>query len=80
MLAKIASQLFAALVLLFTLVNAREKHRVFLIEDPQAMLSPPLQLRFLEILLATAKQFSIQLIVTTNSEAELSLFEGALSL
>ncbi len=67
-------KIFTTFVLLFTLVDAPEKTKLFLIEEPEAQLYPKLHQMFMTAILLITKQHRIQVIVTTNSHLTLDLF------
>jgi len=69
---------FTTLVLLFTLAKTKERNRILLIEEPEALISPSLtqsalQLSFLTGILELSRRNGIQLIFTSNSHIMRSL-------
>jgi len=65
-------KVFSALVLLYTLASTPEKHRVFIIEEPEAHLYPTIQESFIQLLTSLADEYKVQLFLTTNSQNVLS--------
>ena len=60
-------KVFATLTLLFTLASAKERKRIFLIEEPEATLYPSIIKTFFTILVELCTSHGIQLITTSNS-------------
>lgn len=60
-------KVFATLTLLFTLASAKEKKRIFLIEEPEATLYPSIIKTFFTTLVELCTFHCIQLITTSNS-------------
>lgn len=67
-------QIFSTLVLLFTLVAVPEKSRVFLIEEPEALLYQTVFVQFLSTLERITTQHHIQLIMTSNYDKVIHFF------
>lgn len=61
-------QVFATLVLLYSLINKSERQKVFLLEEPEAHLYPFLQQGVFELIFMLVHTYNVQLIVTTNSK------------
>lgn len=67
-------KVFSALVLLYTLAETEQRQRIYLIEEPDALLYPLLQTQFMAILIEVCNQYQIQLFVSSNSDAVRKFF------
>lgn len=68
-------KIFQTLVLLHTLTAKPEPNKVFLIEEPEALLYPSLQHSFVKMLWDVCSTHNLQLIMTSNSSVTVSQFE-----
>jgi hypothetical protein len=68
-------KVFTCLVLLFSLLETTQAHRIFLIEEPEAQLYPLIQQRFVQQLKFLCKD-KVQLFMTTNAKDTMDLFSA----
>jgi predicted ATPase len=67
-------KIFTTLLLLYTLLTAPEAQKVFLIEEPEALLYPSIHERFMQCILQLCKD-KVQLIITSNSNSTFSFVD-----
>jgi hypothetical protein len=67
-------KIFALEILFQSLISKQSHERIFLIEEPEAFLSPSTSLKYFQSLSCRAKQNFVQLIVTSNSSLIIDCF------
>jgi hypothetical protein len=67
-------KIFTALVLFYAVVEATQKTKIYLIEEPETQLYPSLTSRFINMLVEKAKKEDIQMVITSNAHRVFELF------
>ena len=68
-------KLFTVFVLLHCLIEATDRVKLLLMEEPESQLHPTLHPDLMDLLIQVTKEEKIQLIATTNSQETLKMFK-----
>ena len=73
-------KVFTALVLLWVLAECPQATKFYLMEEPETQLYPSLTARFISVMLQTANTAQIQVIITSNTNNVIEIFNEKVAL